>query len=431
MRALPDSLLGRSFLLIAALLLASVAAWFEIYRAHQREPIAIELAQQTVSIVNLTRSALINSDPARRGELLAELSEIEGIRVFTSRKGERLDPVPTDPLFARVAELVRGALGERTRLAYARDGVEGFWVSFLIDEDAYWVMLPREKIEPDAAFQWLGWGALALALSLAGAWWIATRIARPLDALARAARRVGRGETPEPLAEGGPRELRAVAAAFNRMAQELERSERERANVLAGISHDLRTPLARLRLGLELSGAERAQADAMAADVEEIDAVIGQFLDYARGEPETRETADLEAIVDEVEERYARLGKRLARVRGDVPPLPLARMAVRRALANLIDNALRYAGEPIEIETRAEPGYAVVEVRDRGPGIPDGEAERLKRPFTRLDPARSGASGAGLGLAIVDRVARAHGGSLELGRGAPGGLVARLRLASA
>jgi two-component system osmolarity sensor histidine kinase EnvZ len=118
-------------------------------------------------------------------------------------------------------------------------------------------------------------------------------------------------------------------------------------------------------------------------------------------------------------------------LRGDVPPLPLARMAVRRALANLIDNALRYAGEPIEIETRAEPGFAVVEVRDRGPGIPDGEAERLKRPFTRLDPARSGASGAGLGLAIVDRVARSHGGALELARGPQGGLVARLRLASA
>jgi two-component system osmolarity sensor histidine kinase EnvZ len=103
-------------------------------------------------------------------------------------------------------------------------------------------------------------------------------------------------------------------------------------------------------------------------------------------------------------------------------------MAVRRAIANLVDNALRYAGEPIEIEARREPDGAAIEVRDRGPGIPAAEVERMKRPFTRLDDARSGASGSGLGLAIVERVARAHGGALELLPRPGGGLVARLTL---
>jgi two-component system, OmpR family, osmolarity sensor histidine kinase EnvZ len=110
-------------------------------------------------------------------------------------------------------------------------------------------------------------------------------------------------------------------------------------------------------------------------------------------------------------------------------PFPFARMAVRRAVSNLIDNALRYAGGPVEVHLRKNRGGAVIEVRDRGPGIPPQEAERLKRPFTRLDDARGGPSGAGLGLAIVERVARAHGGGLELAPREGGGLVARLTLA--
>jgi two-component system osmolarity sensor histidine kinase EnvZ len=115
-------------------------------------------------------------------------------------------------------------------------------------------------------------------------------------------------------------------------------------------------------------------------------------------------------------------------MRGDVPPLALAPMSVRRAITNMIDNALRHARGPVEIETRSERGSAVIEVRDRGPGIPAGEVERLKLPFTRLHEARSGTGGSGLGLAIVDRVARAHGGRLELLARDGGGLVAQLIL---
>jgi two-component system osmolarity sensor histidine kinase EnvZ len=111
-----------------------------------------------------------------------------------------------------------------------------------------------------------------------------------------------------------------------------------------------------------------------------------------------------------------------------IAPFAFARMALRRAISNLIDNALRHAGEPVEVEARMEAGRVVIEVLDRGPGIPEAEAERLKQPFTRLDPARSGRGGAGLGLAIVERVARAHGGRLELAPRSGGGLAARLIL---
>ena len=424
------SLLARSFLLIAALIVTAVLASFQIYRVYEREPRANELAQQTVSTVNLTRAALVNADPFRRRELLVALNESEGLRVFPATASEKLDPLPGDPLLDRVAPRVRKALGAETRFASERDGEDGFWVSFYIDEDEFWVMLPWERFEPEFGLQWLSWGLALLALALAGAWLIASRMARPLAALTAAAGRLGRGEAHRQLAEEGARELRLLSAAFNRMAGSLESMERERAMVLAGISHDLRTPLSRLRLSLEMSGASAHAAEAIGADVEEMDAIIGQFLDFARGEDEKQEENDLRGVLEDLAEHYTRLGKKLAFGRNDYLSFRFARLGVRRAIGNLIDNALRYAGEPIEITSFAKDGRAVIEVRDRGPGIPPGEAERLKRPFTRLDRARGSRGGSGLGLAIVERVARAHGGALELLPRDGGGLVARLTLST-
>jgi two-component system osmolarity sensor histidine kinase EnvZ len=422
------SLLTRSFLLIALLIVTAVVASFAIYRAHSLEPRANELAQQTVSTVNLTRAALVNADPFRRRDLLVELNETEGLRVFPATASEKLEALPADPLLDRVAPRVRAALGAPTRFASERDGEDGFWVSFFIDDDEFWVMLPWERFEPEFGLEWAYWGLALLALALAGAWLIASRMARPLAALTRAAGRLGRGEAHQPLAEEGVRELRLLSAAFNRMASSLETMERDRAMVLAGISHDLRTPLSRLRLALEMSGASPAAAQAIETDVEEIDAVIGQFLDFARGEDEAKQEHDLRGVLEDLAEHYTRLGKKIAFEGKDYLLFKFARMGVRRAIGNLIDNALRYAGEPIEVAGFREGGFAVVEVRDRGPGIPAGDAERLKRPFTRLDRSRGAHGGSGLGLAIVERLARAHGGALELLPREGGGLVARLTL---
>ena len=425
----PDSLLARSFLLIALLLMLSLGGWFEIYRTYQREPIAREIAQQTVTIVNLTRAAIVNADPRLRRELLLDLNETEGIRVFVSNPGERLDAVPNEPLLEMIGARIKASLGPRTRLAFARNGVEGYWVSFNLDEDEFWVTLERERLEPDFATQWIGWGLFALLLSLVGAWVIASRISRPLAALTRAAQQVGKGEHVDPAPETGPAEIRMLAAAFNQMSADLERIERDRAMVLAGISHDLRTPLARLRLGLEMIGGDRSMSEGLAADIDEMDKIIGQFLDFAKGDNEGAIDTGLEELVDGICERYSKIGHALIRGARSPIHLPLAQMAVRRAISNLIDNALRYSREPVEIEVRHEGARALIEVRDRGPGIPQAEAERMKRPFTRLETARTDAGGSGLGLAIVDRVARMHGGRLELLPRDGGGLVARMSLA--
>ncbi len=424
------SLFTRSFLLIALLILASAAATFQLYRVYEREPRARELAQQTVSIVNLTRAALVNADPVLRRNLLIELNEREGIRLAPLTGGEVLQPLPEDALFELVSKKIKKLLGEQTRFAYARDRVEGFWVSFGIDDDDYWVMLPRERFEPGFGLEWLGGGLALLGLALAGAWLIASMLSRPLGAIAAAAREVGRGRAPAPLAETGPREMRALSRAFNRMAGDLAAMERERAMVLAGISHDLRTPLARLRLALEMSGADQAAAEGMGTDVEEIDKVIAQFLAFAKGEDEAQLEGDLAALISAIADGYRKREQDIFFKPGNGLSLRFAPTALRRALVNLIDNALRYAGGQVEIAARRDGNRVVIEVLDRGPGVPAGEAERLKRPFTRLDEARSGPGGAGLGLAIVDRIARAHGGRLELAPRAGGGLAARLELAA-
>ncbi|MEO8143691.1 MAG: ATP-binding protein [Betaproteobacteria bacterium] len=423
------TLFTRSFLLIASLILASAAATVQLYRVYEREPRARELAQQTVSIVNLTRAALVNADPVLRRNLLIEINEREGIRLAPVTGDEVLQPLPDDALFELVAAKAKKVLGDRTRFAYARDRVEGFWVSFSIDEDDYWVMLPRERFEPPFGLEWLGGSLGLLGLALAGAWLIASAIGRPLGAIAAAAREVGRGQLPAPLAETGPREMRTVSVAFNRMAGDLAAMERERAMVLAGISHDLRTPLSRLRLAIEMSGTDKETAAGMGMDVEEMDEVIGQFLAFARGEDEAQAAGDLDALIGEIIETYRKREQAVSFVPGNLAGMRFAPMAMRRAITNLIDNAARHAGGAIEVRTRRNGALALIEVMDRGPGVPPGEFERLKRPFTRLNEARSGSGGAGLGLAIVDRIARAHGGRFELAARDGGGLVARLSLA--
>jgi two-component system osmolarity sensor histidine kinase EnvZ len=173
-----------------------------------------------------------------------------------------------------------------------------------------------------------------------------------------------------------------------------------------------------------------AVREGMQADIEDMDGIINQFLDFARDAaaeaPQAR--ADLNALVEMLVDRYRRRGQPVEAHLAQLPPLKLKPMAVQRMVTNLVDNALRYGGGPVEIETGREGEMAVLKVLDRGPGIPEQEVERVMQPFTRLEQARSDMQGAGLGLAIVDRVARMHGGEVRLAPRSGGGLEARVEL---
>ncbi|MDP3032260.1 MAG: ATP-binding protein [Rhodocyclaceae bacterium] len=438
LRWLPKSLLWRAFLLIATLMLLAVAAWLAIFREAELEPRARQLTQLLVSMTNLTRVALLAAQPELRHHLLAELSDREGLHVYPADKNDLIVPPPPLPLPRRIAALLQEQLGAETRLAFELNGEPGLFVSFRIFEGAdgdFWLALPRERLEHKLPLQWLGWGAAVLLLSLAGAWLIVFLITRPLRALETAARKVGAGETPPPLPQHGPQEITAVTAAFNQMSANLRQLEDDRRLLLAGISHDLRTPLTRLRMETELSVADAEARAGMAADIAEMDRTIGQFLDFARPQDSTGtppEPTDLDALLSDIASRYGDKVRRTASA--DFPALASARpAALRRAIINLIENALRHAGtaEPVELTLTQSGDEIVIAIADRGPGIAPGEIERLKLPFTRGEAARTGAAGAGLGLAIVERILRAQHGRLELLPREGGGLIAQIRLPTA
>jgi two-component system osmolarity sensor histidine kinase EnvZ len=429
---IPRTLLARTFLLLAALVVLTTGAWLSVFRYLEAEPRARESAHLAASTVNLIRAALFAAAPERRPGLFSELSTREGIRLLPAEPDDRVEPMPDSRFHRLMQRELQSRLGPQTRVAAEVDGVSGFWVSFRLDDDddeEYWLILPRERAMRSIARHWFTWGLLALGLALAVAWLIASRISRPLKAMARTAEAVGRGQRPAPLPESGAQELQHLATAFNAMAGELERHERDRSEVLAGISHDLRTPLTRLRLEAEMSVADESARDGMVADIEQMDAVISQFMDYARDDTgEDPVPTDLAALLAGIAARQAAIGRPLETDLAGMPEVLLRPKAVTRAVTNLLDNAWKYGGGATRLGAATVDGEIRIEIADRGPGIAAADAERLKRPFTRLETARTDAGSTGLGLAIVERVARLHDGHLELLENPGGGLLARLVL---
>jgi two-component system, OmpR family, osmolarity sensor histidine kinase EnvZ len=433
-------LFWRTFLLILLLFAASLAAWWPTVSVFEREPRARQIAQQVVSIVNTTRSALVYSDPERRRYLLSDLAENEGIRVVPLEPSDQVEPLPDDALVRLVTRYVRAKLGTATRLASEVNEVPGIWVSFSIEGDAYWAFIDRDVLTGDVGREWVTWAALAATVSLLIAAAIARIVNRPLAELARAAAELGAGRTPRNLPDSGPPEIRMVNRSFNRMVDSLDQLERDRAILLAGISHDLRTPLTRLRLDLEMSDLPEAVRGGMGGDLDQLDSIVRQFLDYARpvAEQPTQAT-DLSALALDALARSRIDATSDCRVEHKIEPgvSVLGHPTdLARALDNMINNALRYGRDgsgqlDLRLEVFRDGSESVVAVVDRGPGIEPDQIERLLRPFERGDTARSGTSGAGLGLAIVDRIARAHHGRLMLSANSPAGLRAEIRIPSA
>jgi two-component system osmolarity sensor histidine kinase EnvZ len=435
------SLFWRTFALIALVVAASLLAWLQLFRAAELQPRAERFAWEIASVVNLTRAGLVSALGERRLELLSDLARDEGIRVLPAESGDRTEPWPEQPFGELIEAKLRELLGSRTRLAGRVNNSAGLWIRFEIDDDPYWMVLDPARLERQANRNWVGWFGIALALALAGALAISRVVNRPLSDLAGAIDRLSRGEAPDPLREDAPTELAEVNRRFNRMAADLAALEQDRAEALAGISHDIRTPLTRLRMEIELSAVDVPTRDSMAEEIERIDAIVRQFVEFARpAEDEPAGPVDVEATVRSVLDGF-RNGPDAAgmAVSMDIAPGTAWRggaTALARIVANLVENSRRYGSGPdgvarIEVAARRSPRGLTLSVRDRGPGVPPEHLERLARPFTRIDPERNRHGGSGLGLAIVARLARRHAGDLRLELPPDGGLLARVRLADA
>lgn len=420
-------LFWRTFLLIALLIAVSLTAWFQSFRVIEREPRAQRVALQLVAIVKLTRTALLYSDPDLRRALLQDLESNEGVRVYPRETADRFVQQPDDPVNRLIESDLRKRLGDDTAIASSVNNIPGVWISFKIDDDDYWVALNRDQLDNVTGLQWLGWGIFALALSLFGAAFITSLVNRPFARLAWAARKVGSGQTPEPLPERGLGVAADTNRSFNQMVRDLEQLEADRALMLAGISHDLRTPLARLRLETEMSPADEMTKEAMVDDIEQMDRIIGRFLDYARPGQLAPERIDLSELSNDAVGRLENdehTQIQTAFVSGaiiDAEPTDL-----RRVIDNLIENGRKYGRSPedgiarLNVSVQIVDSRAVLTVQDQGAGIPADQLPFITRPFYRVDEARTKADGTGLGMAIVQRLVTRHRGTLKLANRVPG-----------
>lgn len=417
-------------MLIAILLAIGQVASLQIFEYFEREPRAEATALQAVTVVNYTRASLIASQENLRLALLSEISGKEGVRVYYADFMEEIKPLPNDGFIKLVAQKIRDRLGDQTIITVNHYGIEGLWVSFNIGQDDFWVVIPRMHVARPFPWQWLGWGALVLMLSLAGAYLIASRISQPLSQLVVAVNQVRKGKSPEKLPQDSMSEMSEVNRTFNRMVEALAELDQERTLILAGVSHDIRTPLARLRLAVEMLPEREAMLkEGMIDDISDMDNIIHQFVDFVKGvEGEPSQMVDINSILKNVQERHSRAGRNLVVQFSPTYFIAVRPLALQRLIDNLVGNAYNYGGGDVKITSKIMAHDIVISVIDNGPGIPESHLEKLLRPFERMDTARTNAGGSGLGLAIADRIARLHHGTLKLINRPEGGLEARLTL---
>jgi two-component system, OmpR family, osmolarity sensor histidine kinase EnvZ len=431
---IPKSLLARIVLVILIALIASQIMSVTLFRYYTNAPRVQLLTIGFMTQLRTVRTALESIPPEQHLEFIKRLREDRGIRVIRPRTDEALELAPDLPVLRIIRQRLKNDFGDEAdffiRPRNKPDAPETFVAKITAGGSPFWVVFPRSHlVQQDFSWAWAGWGVFGGVLALVGAIFVLGRVNRPLRQLADAARAFGQGKNPPAVTEIGPAEVRAVSVAFNQMREDLATVERERATFLAGVSHDLRTPLSRLRLGIEMLPADKTTRDDLEKDIEDINDVIEQFMDFARDESrESLEPVDVNALVRDAASRAERSGAKISLELAQVPAVKLRTMAVRRVLGNLIDNAMKHAGPEITLRTLKTGNEISLSVLDRGTGIPPADIERLKQPFTRLDAARSGASGAGLGLAIVERIAKIHGGALQLLPRVGGGLEARVTL---
>jgi two-component system osmolarity sensor histidine kinase EnvZ len=322
-------------------------------------------------------------------------------------EGKRQFPDLFKTLDQRIDGPVAIRLNNETNLVRVRIGVEDGALDLLVNRKA--LTSPTTKI----FMLWMVGSSILLTL-------IATLFlrnqVRPIVQLARVAEQLGLGQEVADFKPKGASEVRRAGRAFLMMAERIRRHVQNRTEMLAGISHDLRTPLTRMKLELELATIDAVTRKALSDDIDEMGAMIDEYLDFARGDAgEIAIAVDVNWLLSSIAKDYARSGRNVRYRSGEPVELTLRPQAMRRALTNLIDNALRYGGGQAELGLELSATFVRIKVMDSGPGIPDARMEEVFKPFTRLEPSRnSETGGVGLGLSIARAVAQSHGGDVTL-----------------
>jgi two-component system osmolarity sensor histidine kinase EnvZ len=425
-KRLTRSLFARTALTLAlAFVVFQAAAFWVVYRT-LIVPVAERSADDLAGLIVLSAQTWVELPPQTRIAFERELARRHGLRLTTVDVGATVNA----PRFS-FRKQIESALSTRVGETISLRGVPGTraaWLDIPVGgHDLHAGFFPdRYAVQPPLAA--IAVVALGTFLSLLTALFLVRRITVPLARAASAARQVGAGELPEPLPETGPAELAELARRFNTMAAEVRDLLDNRTTLLAGISHDLRTPMTRLHLNLEMlrDDFSPARIDRAVSDLADMNRLISGYLELARTtRPEARQRFDLAGLLDEVanEAGLAWSGAAPCQVEA-------GRLTVRQIVSNLVQNAQRYGGDtPVELALECGKAMVRVIVRDSGPGIPDDQLEKVFRPFFRLESSRSQATGGtGLGLAIVRQLAETNGWKVKLQNRPQGGLEAVLEL---
>ncbi len=429
MSMFPKSAFGQTVFLVAALLLINQVVSYITVSLYVVKPtieqVNLILAKQVKTVFIDWEDGVEISD-----EVSAKFFEITGIEVMTQRQAmsQGLGQTREYPMLSRsMSEQLNGS----ARVRISQIGPLIYWVE-APQAPGFWVKVPLTGFK-DNNLEFLTFYLSSIGfLSVLGGWLFARHLNRPLKALQQAAVKVGVGDFSTKLEEHGSTEVIEVTRAFNQMSRGIAALENDRRLLMAGVSHDLRTPLTRIRLATEMMSAEEEYLrEGIIYDIEDMNAIIDQFIEYLRHHKrEELALEDLNAIVSEVvhsEQKYQRNIRFIENP--NIDSVPLSMVAIKRVVTNMIENAIRYSDGDIEVETALSPDkkYAIVMVNDQGPGIPESELETVFEPFKQGDAAR-GSEGSGLGLAIIKRIIDMHDGKVKLVNRPEGGLSAQVFL---
>jgi two-component system osmolarity sensor histidine kinase EnvZ len=425
----PRTIFWRLFGLTARSMLLSLLFVVALFSYNRINIVANSMADQAGEMLANAEDELDRLSPAEQKLWLQRTQKpyLPHLAALDNPNAPTADMVPHSLSTMAITRVLRHKLAGVGEVREVPPPRRQLWVKVDMLGRPMWMVIPLGRVRADPTWQFTTAAFIFTLMSLAVSAIFAWRVNLPLRELRLAAARLGRGERPEQLPEMGPLEVKELSASFNRMLTDLATNEQERNVMLAGISHDLRTPLARLRLGVEMMQDDSLQ-DGMREDIGDIERILGQFIAFSRGlGGEDAVTTDPADLARSLLTRYAREQCDIELdIADDVPLVPLRPLAMTRALANIIDNARRYGEPPLKLRIAQDGHRLLFEVSDHGSGIPEEQLEDALKPFHRLDTARRADGGSGLGFAIVDRIARLHGGKLTLSNRVGGGLVCSL-----
>jgi two-component system osmolarity sensor histidine kinase EnvZ len=399
-------------------------------------PLARRAADDFAELLALSAQTWSELPPTTRPAFERHLVDAHGIELRLAPPSDASAREGRDAYARRVERTLAAQFGDAIRIAGSKRADDHWhWVAIPSGGRIVWIGFPHSRVGTQPLATILLTLAAGVILALLAAWWLALRIVAPLRQLDEAAAVLGRGERPELLPERGPRELAALAHRINALVREVHDLLDGRTTLLAGLSHDLRTPLSRMRLALEMLARrpDPALIGRLDKDIEEMNRLVGDMLELARGlGRETAVDVDAKALLEKLAARAREAGKGVE-VLAEPCVVRAAPMALRRLLENLLSNAQRYGGDrPVQLQARSDGSSVQLGVLDRGPGIPAEQIEAVFRPFHRVEPSRNpGTGGAGLGLAIVRQLAQSNGWTVRLENRVDGGLAAWVTLPNA